>query len=248
MTEDISFDKLKAFRLEGSRFMMPYKFALDEINTKINILKEEFTYLHEYNPIEHVSSRVKSIESIIKKVARKKIDLSSQSIKEEILDIAGVRITCSFISDIYELKKMLQYQKDIEVIECKDYIKQPKPNGYRSLHLLVKIPIYLSDRMEVIPVEIQIRTIAMDFWASLEHKIFYKYNKDIPKVLLDELKDAANKSYELDVKMENLNREINKFKQEDKKLIKNILPASDIKSQMLIQQVLRSIEQNDMQK
>lgn len=238
-------DKIKAFRLEGTRFMMPYKFALDEINTKVNILKEEFTYLHDYNPIEYVSSRVKSVESIIKKVHRKDIDLSLQSIKEEILDIAGVRITCSFISDIYKLKNMIQGQKDVEVIDCKDYIKNPKPNGYRSLHLLVKIPIFMSDKVEIVPVEIQIRTIAMDFWASLEHKIFYKYNKDIPKKLLDELKDTATTSFELDVKMEHLNDEINKYKQTDKKEIDNIY-QSDHDSSPIIQKIIQSIEHNNI--
>lgn len=220
MTLDLN--KIKAIKIESSRFMMPYKFALDEINTKINILKEEFTYLHDYNPIEHVTSRVKSVESIVKKISRKDLDISLDAIKNEIRDIAGVRITCSFISDIYRIKEMLTNQKDIKLIECKDYIKDPKPNGYRSLHLLVEIPIYLSDREVLTPVEIQVRTIAMDFWASLEHKIFYKYNKDIPQTLIDELKEAAESAAELDVKMEHLNREIKKFKVQDSPLENSI--------------------------
>lgn len=197
------------------RFMMAYKFALDEMNTKINILKEEFNYIHEYNPIEHVKSRIKSPESILKKVRKKNIEFSLPSIKENIKDIAGIRITCSFISDIYKLSSMLEKQKDIKVIELKDYIKNPKPNGYQSLHMIIEIPIFMSDREELINVEVQIRTIAMDFWASLEHKIFYKYNKDAPERLLAELKDAAMIGAELDRKMERLHDEINKLKQED---------------------------------
>ncbi|MFO1445613.1 GTP pyrophosphokinase family protein [Bacillus sp. Bva_UNVM-123] len=195
--------------------MMAYKFALDEINTKINILKEEFNYVHDYNPIEHVKSRVKSPESIIKKVYKKNIELSLSAIKENIRDIAGVRITCSFISDIYRLSSMLEKQKDIKVIEVKDYIKNPKPNGYQSLHMIVEIPIFMSDHEELINVEVQIRTIAMDFWASLEHKIFYKYNKAAPERLLAELKEAAMIGAELDKKMERLHDEIKKLKQED---------------------------------
>lgn len=110
--------------------------------------------------------------------------ITLESIQQNIRDIAGVRITCSFVSDIYKIKAMLESQKDIAVLECKDYIQHPKPNGYQSLHLIVQIPIFMSDREELVPVEIQIRTIAMDFWASLEHKIYYKYNKEIPQRIL----------------------------------------------------------------
>jgi|SRR5690625_19036 len=215
MVENLSVDRLKQFKVEISKFIMPYKFAVDEIDTKINILKEEFTHLHEYNPIEQVSSRVKTVESIMKKVNRRKIDLSLDVIREEIKDIAGVRVTCAFTSDIYKIKEMIEKQKDIEVLEVKDYFKHPKPNGYRSLHLLIEIPIFLSESVEYIPVEIQIRTIAMDFWASLEHKIFYKYNKGIPQTLLNELKDAATAATQLDAKMEQLNTEINIYKQKN---------------------------------
>lgn len=216
MLDHLNVHKVKDFKMKMSQFIMPYKFAVDEINTKINILKEEFTHLHEYNPIEHTSSRVKTVESIIKKVNRRELTLSLPTVKEEIRDIAGVRVTCSFTSDIYKIKDMLEGQKDIEVIEFKDYFKYPKENGYRSLHMLIETPIHLSDRIEHIPVEIQIRTIAMDFWASLEHKIFYKYNKDIPQSLTDELKEAAIIATELDEKMERLNKEIAVFKENDR--------------------------------
>ncbi|MDF1511436.1 GTP pyrophosphokinase family protein [Robertmurraya sp. DFI.2.37] len=207
----------KNVKVELTRFMMAYKFALDEMNTKINILKEEFNYIHDYNPIEHVSSRVKSPESIFKKMYRKGYPFSLSSIKENIKDIAGIRITCSFISDIYEISNMLQQQKDITLLACKDYISNPKPNGYQSLHLILEIPIFMSDREELIPVEIQIRTIAMDFWASLEHKIFYKYNKEVPEKLIMELKDAATVASELDRKMERIHQEMAIIKETNRK-------------------------------
>lgn len=247
MKEKLNVHHMKAFKVETSRFIMPYKFAVDEINTKINILKEEFTHLHDYNPIEHVTSRVKTVESIMKKISRKNIDLSFESIKKEIRDIAGVRVTCSFTSDIYRIMEMLESQKDIEVLEIKDYFKYPKPNGYRSLHMLVEIPIFLSDRVEHIPVEIQIRTIAMDFWASLEHKIFYKYNKDIPQTLIDELKEAATIATKLDEKMERLNQDINVYKQNDNVIeqddLQTILEKGDFKlPKKLIQSIVESSE------
>ncbi len=204
----IDMKELKALKVELTRFMMAYKFALDEMNTKINILKEEFNYIHDYNPIEHVKSRLKSPESILKKVYRKGYDFSLPVIKEKIRDIAGIRITCSFISDIYKLSKMLDNQKDIRVVDYKDYIKNPKPNGYQSLHLILEIPIFMSDRVETTNVEVQIRTIAMDFWASLEHKIYYKYNQEIPGHMIDELKEAATMAAELDRKMERLHKDI----------------------------------------
>ncbi|RSK29433.1 GTP pyrophosphokinase family protein [Bacillus sp. HMF5848] len=206
---------LKHLKVELTRFMMAYQFAVDELSTKINILKDEFTYIHDYNPIEHVKSRVKSPESILQKVQRKGVLLSLPSIKENIKDIAGIRITCSFISDIYVIAEMLQKQKDITLVEYKDYIKNPKPNGYQSLHLILEIPIFMTDREESVYVELQIRTIAMDFWASLEHKIYYKYNKAIPERLIEELKEAATVANMLDRKMEELHNEVNTIKQED---------------------------------
>ena len=181
-------DQFKKFKYEITRFMMIYKFALDQMETKIEVLKEEFQSLHDYSPIEHTKSRLKSPESIMNKMFRKNHELTFESIKKNIKDIAGVRITCSFISDIYRIKDMLCNQSDLRVLEVKDYIQNPKPNGYQSLHLLVDVPVYMSNGEERACVEIQIRTIAMDFWASLEHKIFYKYNKDVPERLTKELK------------------------------------------------------------
>lgn len=207
--------QLKDMKVELTRFMMAYQFACDEMNTKINILSDEFNYLHDYNPIEHVKSRVKSPESIFNKIIRKGYEFSLESIKENIRDIAGVRITCSFISDIYVLAEMLGKQKDITVVEYKDYIENPKPNGYQSLHLIVQIPIFMTDRTINTYVEIQIRTIAMDFWASLEHKIYYKYDKEIPKHMQEELQKTAFVAAELDRKMEWLHKEVSSIKKEN---------------------------------
>ncbi|MGJ9459207.1 GTP pyrophosphokinase [Oceanobacillus sp. CF4.6] len=203
---------LKLVRNELTRFMVTYKFGLDEMNTKLNILKEEFQYIHKYNPIEHLKSRIKSPESILKKMARKNLEVSMDSIKHNIKDIVGIRVVCSFISDIYTISDMIQKQKDIKVIELKDYIENPKPNGYKSLHLILSIPVFLSDREEEVFVEIQIRTIAMDFWASLEHKIYYKYNGEVPDNLTMEITEAATVANELDLKMEKLNKEVNNIK------------------------------------
>ncbi|MBU9707924.1 GTP pyrophosphokinase family protein [Paenibacillus sp. AK121] len=205
-------DKLKKLKHDITRFMLIYKFALDEMETKIEILKQEFQALHDYSPIEHTKSRLKSPESIMNKMLRKNSELSLDAIKDSIKDIAGLRITCSFISDIYDVSNMLQRQSDLKVLEIKDYIKNPKPNGYQSLHLLVQVPVFMSDCEELVCVEVQIRTIAMDFWASLEHKIFYKYNQSVPESLTRELKNAADSANALDLQMERLHREIKEIK------------------------------------
>ncbi|BAB05604.1 GTP pyrophosphokinase family protein [Halalkalibacterium halodurans] len=209
---ELNVKQLKILKTELTRFMMSYKFALQELNTKIDILKQEFQYIHDYNPIEHVSSRVKSPESIVNKIQRRGNDFTLESIRENVRDIAGIRITCSFESDIYTLSEQLMQQHDISVVETKDYIKNPKPNGYRSLHLILSIPIFMSDRVQDVYVEVQIRTIAMDFWASLEHKIYYKYNKNVPEHLLKELKDAAESAALLDQKMEKIQHEMSAWK------------------------------------
>ncbi|MEN2766769.1 GTP pyrophosphokinase [Ornithinibacillus xuwenensis] len=221
---------MKLFRNELTRFMMTYKFGLDEINTKLKILKEEFQHIHDYNPIEHMKSRLKSPESILNKIYRKDLELSLDSIRDNIHDIAGIRIVCSFVSDIYKISEMIQKQEDIAVVDCKDYIQNPKPNGYQSLHLILTIPVFLSDRVEAVNVEIQIRTVAMDFWASLEHKIYYKYEKDIPQDLSSELKDAAKVATELDYRMEKLHKQMKEIKEEEMmKDNENLLELDDNK-------------------
>lgn len=205
--------QLKQMKKEMTRFMMTYQFALDELMTKIDILQQEFHHMNDYNPIEHAESRLKSPESMLTKLYRKGLPVTLASVKEHIKDVAGVRITCSFVSDIYEVSRMLEQQQDLEVLEVKDYIKNPKPSGYQSLHLLLKIPVFMSDRVEHICVEVQIRTIAMDFWASLEHKIFYKYNREVPDRLKEELKEAAASAAALDRKMEKLHLEMKEIKE-----------------------------------
>lgn len=201
-------EELKAFRKGFSRLRLIYQFGIDEVMTKINILKTEFEHSHEYSPIEHVNSRLKSPESIIEKIQRKGGPISLARIQEKVQDIAGVRIVCSFIDDVYQIADMLSAQPDISVVEVKDYIKNPKPNGYKSLHLIVKVPIFLSAGVEHAYIEIQFRTIGMDFWASLEHKIYYKFAQAIPTDVLAELSEAADIANRLDLKMQRIHNEV----------------------------------------
>ena len=195
------------------RFILEYEFGLREILTKIEILRDEFLQIHDYNPIEHVSSRVKSADSIVAKVARKGLTRHGEFpdldvVREHLTDIAGVRVTCSFVSDAYRLFDLLTGQEDVAVRTVKDYIKSPKANGYSSLHAIVEIPVFLSTGRIDIPVEVQFRTIAMDFWASLEHKIHYKYEGNVPDDLVAELRAAADTASTLDAMMERLHREL----------------------------------------
>jgi len=201
-------DEMRALRDETERFMLRYKFGMDEVITKLSILREEFSQTHDYNPIEHISSRLKSLDSVIAKMQRKGIEPTFDTIRETVTDIAGVRVTCSFVSDAYRLAELLTAQRDIRVLKVKDYIAEPKENGYQSLHLIVEVPVFLSTGAHPVAVEVQIRTIAMDFWASLEHKIYYKYDRQVPQELLDGLTDAAHTAAELDARMERLHREV----------------------------------------
>lgn len=191
------------------RMMLLYNSAIKEINTKIEILNDDFKLIHQYNPIEYTKSRLKSPESIVDKLKRKGYNLSMEVIESQLNDIAGIRIICSFTSDIYNLAEMIAKQNDIKVKSIKDYIANPKPNGYRSYHMLVEIPIFLTDKVENVKVEIQIRTIAMDFWASLEHKIYYKFNRKSPAHITEDLKDCAEMIHALDAKMLAINNEVN---------------------------------------
>jgi putative GTP pyrophosphokinase len=201
---------------EWKEFLIGYKFALSEMNTKLEILNQEFELIHNYNPIEHIKSRMKSPQSIMKKLKRKNLDITVENAQQNVRDIAGIRISCSFTTDIYAIVDALGKQDDIHIIEIKDYIKHPKPNGYRSLHLITEIPVFFSNCKKWMPVEIQIRTIAMDFWASLEHKIYYKFSKDVPEHLLQELKGSADMIAELDDKMLRINEEVQIYKDIDK--------------------------------
>ena len=211
--DDAAIAEAKQLRDAFQRFLREYEFGMREVETKISILRDEFTHMHAYNPIEHVKSRVKTPDSIVEKIARKGIEPDFEVIRREITDIAGVRVTCSFVSDVYRLFDLLTQQDDVTVRTVKDYIATPKLNGYRSLHAIIDVPVFLSTGPVAIPVEVQFRTIAMDFWASLEHKIHYKFAGRVPAHLVQSLTDAAEAAGELDVRMERLHREAHESNQ-----------------------------------
>ena len=194
--------------------MFLYNSALKEVKTKLEILNDEFVHVHKYNPIEYIKSRIKSPESIVKKLRRHGYESSVDNMINHINDIAGIRIVCSFTSDIYKIAEMIGKQNDLTVISVKDYIRNPKASGYKSFHMLVSVPIFLGDRVVDTKVEIQIRTIAMDFWASLEHKIYYKFEGNAPEYISQDLRDCAAIVSDLDAKMLQLNEEIIKAKKQ----------------------------------
>ena len=185
-----------------------YNAALKQINTKLEILNDEFQHVHRYNPIEHIKSRMKTSESIVKKLKRYGYESTIENMVKYINDIAGIRVICSFTSDIYRIADMIRNQNDIKVISVKDYMKHPKASGYKSYHMLVTVPVFLSDRIVEVKVEIQIRTVAMDFWASLEHKIYYKFEGNAPQHIKTELVECARMVSDLDARMLSLNEEI----------------------------------------
>ena len=185
-----------------------YNSALKEVKTKVEILNDEFQQVHQYNPIEYVKARIKTPESIVKKLKRHGKEVSIDNMINELNDIAGIRIVCSFTSDIYKLAEMIGKQRDLTVVSVKDYIKNPKESGYKSYHMLVTVPIFMSDREIDTKVEIQIRTIAMDFWASLEHKIYYKFEGHAPEYISQDLRECSEIVSMLDAKMLQLNEAI----------------------------------------
>ncbi len=187
-----------------------YRAALKEVSTKLEILNDEFQNTHERNPIHTMKSRVKSPKSIVEKLSRKGFDLSCESAKNNLDDIAGVRIICPYIEDIYTVKNLLQAQDDIELIRVTDYIKNPKPNGYRSLHLILRVPVFFSDHKDMVKVEVQIRTIAMDFWASLEHQLRYKAvdSENIPESVSTDLKECADTIAQTDIRMQDIHNQV----------------------------------------
>ena len=199
-----SFDQVDQWK----SVMFLYDSALKEINTKIEILNNEFVHIYNYNPIEHIKSRLKTPESIVKKLKRYGYDVTIDNMVEKLNDIAGIRIICSFTSDIYQIAEMITKQTDVTVLYVKDYIKHPKPNGYKSYHMVVTIPIYLTDGPVNTKVEIQIRTIAMDFWASLEHDLRYKSEKNIPPEICQAMLESASSIAEIDVKMQEIYKQI----------------------------------------
>lgn len=189
--------------------MAYYQCALMEIETKFRVLNEEFSLQHDRNPIESIKTRLKSMDSIVEKMGRKNIPFSTEAIEKNLFDIAGIRIICSFKEDIYMLAECLLEQDDVFLIERKDYIQNPKDNGYRSLHLIVETPIFLQHQKRMMKVEVQLRTIAMDFWASLEHKMKYKKNIiDDADEIEEELRICADESAALDEKMDMIRKKL----------------------------------------
>ena len=184
--------------------LMQYRCAIREIETKLNVLNDEFSLQYERNPFESIKSRVKSPVSIVEKMNRKGYELTVENIEDKLNDVAGIRVICSFVEDIYHLADMLAGQDDLQVLQVKDYIKNPKENGYRSLHLIIQIPIFLSNQKKNMRVEVQFRTIAMDFWASLDHKLKYKKDVKNPEVIAEELKKCADVISGVDMRMQEI--------------------------------------------
>lgn len=197
-------DQEKDFRV----LMMKYECALSEVRTKFDVLNKELSVITNRNPIESIKMRIKTPVSIYNKLSNKGLDFNLDNINDQLSDIAGIRVVCSFVDDIYMLADCLQNQDDITVLQKKDYIKKPKKSGYRSLHLIIQIPIFLTDRKEYMKVEVQFRTIAMDFWASLEHKMKYKKNIENQDVIVDDLKFSADLINQLDRRMQQIRERI----------------------------------------
>ena len=187
-----------------NRLMAYYRCAIMEVETKFNVLNEEFSLRYDRNPINGIKSRLKRLDSIQEKLKRKQLPFDLQTIEEHIHDVAGVRVVCAFVDDVYLLAEALLKQDDIMLVEKKDYIANPKPNGYRSLHLIVTVPIFLEHEKRMMQVEIQLRTIAMDFWASLEHQLRYKKELVFTEKMAQELRDCAQLSAQVDLRMDAL--------------------------------------------
>lgn len=203
-------EKLETFR-DYVELQHKYSAAIREVQTKLEILNEEFKVRYDHNPIHHIESRLKSPQSMFTKLEKNGIDISLQAAIDNLNDIAGIRVVCCYIDDVYKVADILLSQDDISLIKKKDYIKNPKPNGYRSLHLVLSIPIFLSDHKEKIPVEVQFRTIAMDMWASLEHKLRYKQKKELPEDLKLDLKKCADEISAIDEKLQSIHIDIQKL-------------------------------------
>lgn len=199
--------------------MFLYNSALKEVGTKLEILNDEFVHIHNYNPIEYIKSRIKTPESIVKKLKKGGYESTIENMVTYVKDIAGIRIVCSFTSDIYKLAEMIGRQNDLTVISVKDYMKHPKESGYKSYHMIVSVPIFLSYRVVDTKVEIQIRTIAMDFWASLEHKIYYKFEGNAPEYISRDLRECAEIVSNLDAKMLSLNQAILEAKEKQEEAL-----------------------------
>jgi len=209
--ESESWEEIKEKSQPYIKLMSYYKCAMMEIETKFNVLNEEFSLQHDRNPISSVKCRLKSPGSIVNKIKKNGLPYNLEVVEEHIRDVAGVRVCCAFIEDVYMLADALLNQDDVVLIEKKDYIANPKPNGYRSLHLIVEIPIFLANEKRKMKVEIQLRTIAMDFWASLEHQLRYKKDFEFTQSMADELLSCAELSAALDRKMDALRDQVLNF-------------------------------------
>lgn len=190
------------------QLLMLYECAIMQVNTKLQVLNNEFSHAFKRNPIESIKSRIKTPESIWEKLMRRNLPIDAASIERDLTDIAGIRVICPFQDDIYNIAELLISQDDVTLVEKKDYIKNPKPNGYRSLHLIIAIPIYLATGKKMMKVEVQLRTIAMDFWASLDHKLRYKQNIDNADEIVEELKECADIIAGVDLKMQDIRKKI----------------------------------------
>ena len=210
MSVDLSSAEVLSNLKNFQKVMMMYNCAIREVRTKFEVLNDELSTMDNRNPIEMIKSRVKKPESIVGKLMRRNLAINMENIMGEIHDVAGIRVICSFVDDIYKVADMLSAQDDVTVLQVKDYIKNPKENGYRSYHMIIEIPVFFSNVKQSIKVEVQLRTIAMDFWASLEHSM--KYKKDIKnsEEIADELKKCADLISDTDFKMQEINNKINK--------------------------------------
>ena len=199
---------------EVSELMLKYNFALQLLETQFNILIKEFEFKNKYNPVEHMKSRLKTEKSIIDKLNKKGYEVTTKNMISHVHDIIGIRIVCSFLEDVYDIVDIIKSSKQFKVKEEKDYIKNPKSTGYMSYHLIVLVPIYLNETVEHVEAEIQIRTSAMDFWASIDHKVQYKFPSEIPEEVKKEMYNCSLDIRKLDEKMQQLNEFVNKYNKE----------------------------------
>ena len=199
---------------EISELMLKYNFALQLLETQFNILIKEFEFKNKYNPVEHMKSRLKTEKSIIDKLNKKGYEITAKNMISHVHDIIGIRIVCSFLDDVYDIVDIIKSSKQFKIKEEKDYIKNPKSTGYMSYHLIVLVPIYLNETVEHVEAEIQIRTSAMDFWASIDHKVQYKFPSEIPEEVKKEMYNCSLDIRKLDEKMQQLNEFVNKYNKE----------------------------------
>ena len=215
---------VEAMRQDYAQIRGVYSAAIREINARLQTLDSDFSYRNRHNPIHHIESRVKSLSSIIKKLKASGAPVSMSSAKKNLHDIAGVRVVCRYVDDIFRIANLLLAQDDISLILKKDYIANPKPNGYRSLHIVVDVPVYMSQGKLYAPVEIQIRTVAMDFWATLEHGIRYKATGEVSQSIVDELRECANVITETDYKMQEIFKALQQVHDADDSYQEEITP------------------------